>query len=264
MLYPLDLILTEVRTILDQNQQEGAILADEDNTLELDEIITQKALHAARLLLEKSDVSLLGEGVSNPIVKVVDGEQVVPQDWGEHNIIDPIYIHEMEDCGYGELSVWVMDVPEKYLRLLSLKMSDWKRAVHFTIPFESAEYSELKSGFIGISGNPERPAVAEVKDSGISISNGNPDVTAHTYRHFEIYTSATGEVDNFRYIKIPEYVTITEGTGAATYLEFPEKLFRHLLYQTAAFVAVTYKDGAMAQALMNMVYEGEPESKEGQ
>lgn len=262
MQYPVAQIVEQVKIILDQNQTESSIISQEDNTLELVAIIRQKILHAARHLLETSDVSVLGEGLSNPIIKVVDNEEVIPEDWEGYDISDPIHIGEMGD-GYGELSVWWLEMPEKYLRLLSLRMSDWKRAVHVTIPFESAEYSQLSSGFVGITGNPERPAVAEAKSSIISRIEGNsPILFAETGRHLEIYTSATGDVVDFRYIKIPEYYT-PEGQ-TADYLDFPEKLYRMLLYQTGSLVAATYKDSGLAQLLMNMVYEGEPESKDEQ
>lgn len=262
MQYPVAGIVEAVRIALDQNQLENSIIDSEDNTLELDEIIRQKILHAARHLLETSDVSVLGEGLSNPIIKVVDGEEVIPEDWEDYDIITPIHIGEMGD-GYGELSAWWLEMPEKYLRLLSLKMSDWKRAVHVTIPFESAEYSQLRSGFVGITGNPERPAVAEAKRSIIShVEGNNPVLFAETERHLEIYTSATGDVVDFRYCAIPEYYTPTGET--TEYLDFPEKLHRMLIYQTAALTASTYKDSALAQLLMNMVYEGEPQDKEDQ
>lgn len=262
MQYPVADIVEQVKILLDQNQLENSIIAQEDNTLELDAIIRQKILHAARLLLETSDVSVLGEGLSNPIIKVVDGEEVLPEDWEGYDISDPIHIGEIGD-GYGELSVWWLEMPEKYLRLLSLKMSDWKRAVHVTIPFESAEYSQLRSGFVGITGNPERPAVAEAKSSIISRVEGNsPVLFTETERHLEIYTSATGDVVDFRYCPIPEYYT-PEGE-TVEYLDFPEKLYRMLLYQTGSLVAATYKDSALAQLLMNMVYEGEPETKDEQ
>lgn len=263
MQYPVADIVEQVKIILDQNQQENPIIVQEDNTLELNTIIRQKILHAARLLLETSDVSVLGEGVSNPVIKIDENdEEIIPTDWEDYDISNPIHIGEMGD-GYGELSAWWLEMPEKYLRLLSLRMSDWKRAVHVTIPFESAEYSQLRSGFVGITGNPERPAVAEAKHSTISRVEGNhPVLFAETERHLEIYTSATGDVVDFRYIKIPEYYTPTGET--TEYLDFPEKLYRHLLYQTGSFVAATYKDSGLAQLLMNMVYEGEPESKEEQ
>jgi hypothetical protein len=76
----------------------------------------------------------------------------------------------------------------------------------------------------------------------------------------EIYTSATGEVSEFRYCPIPAYETVDN----VVVLNFPERLYRMLLYQTGSLVAATYKDSALAQLLMNMVYEGEPETKDEQ
>lgn len=264
MQYPLSYIHEEVRTILDQNQEEGTILSDEANTLKLDEIIRQKILHAARHLLETSDVS------------VIDGKTCYIHKEGDADWPDPepdgliVNLWEYGNTSWGELSMWVMEMPEDYLRLLSLKMSDWKRGVHATIPYESADYSQLRSGFIGITGNPERPAVAEIKigrdhhhiSEESSVGAGETGWELENLRGLEIYTSATGDVVDFRYCAIPEYYTLTGET--TEYLDFPEKLFRMLLYQTGSLVAAAYKDAGLAQLLMNMVYEGEPESKEEQ
>ena len=233
MNYPVADIVEQVKIILDQNQQENPIIDTEDNTLELDEVIRQKILHAARLLLETSDVSVIDCGKTSSL-----------------------NLEEVDGVSWGELSAWKALLPNDYLRLLTLKMSDWKRGVHATIPVESAEYSQLQSGFIGITGNPERPVVAE----GQHI--GTLDNAVVQWRELEAYTSATGECDEFRYCPIPVYYTPTGET--ADYLDFPEKLYRHLLYQTGSFVAATYKDSGLAQLLMNMVYEGEPQDKEEQ
>lgn len=221
-------IVEQVRIAIDQNQQEGSILSDENNTLELDEVIRQKILHAARLLLETSDVSVINYGKTSSLT-----------------------LTEIDGSGWGELSAWEAVLPDDYLRLLTLKMSDWKRGVHGTIPVESADYSQLRSGFIGITGNPERPVVAE----GQHIGTVNDTLTE--WRGIEVYTSATGECDEFRYCPVPAF-------DQDDCLEFPEMLMRHLVYQTASFVAATFKDSGLAQLLMNMVYEGEPESKDEQ
>lgn len=224
-------IVRQVRVILDQNQEENSIISAEDNTLELDEVISQKIIHAARLLLETSDVSVIDCGKSSSLT-----------------------LEEIEGVGWGELSAWKAALPSDYLRLLTLKMSDWKRGVHGTISVESADYAQLQSSSIGITGNPIRPVVAE----GQHIGTVNDTLTE--WRELEIYTSATGECDEFRYCPIPRPYT----EGNVDYLDFPEKLYRHLLYQAGSLVAATYKDSALAQLLMNMVYEGEPESKDEQ
>lgn len=255
MNYPVADIVEQVKIILDQNQQENSIIDSEDNTLELDEVIRQKILHAARLLLETSDVSVLGQGKTCYVVN--DDPK-----WSQLGTEDYVEIRESETQEpRGELSVWEIDAPPDYLRLLSLRMSDWKRGVHATIPFESAEYSQLQSSFVGITGNPERPVVAETKRS---LGTAGPVSGTDTYvyaldnrRYFEVYTSATGEVADFRYCPIPMI-------DQDDCLEFPEKLMRHLVYQTASFVAATFKDSGLAQLLMNMVYEGEPQDKEEQ
>lgn len=231
MQYPLADIVAQVRVILEQNQAENTIIAEEDNTLKLDEVIRQKILHAARHLLETSDVSVIDCGKTSSL-----------------------NLEEIDGVGWGELSAWKALLPNDYLRLLTLKMSDWRRGAHATIPVESAEYSQLRSGFIGITGNPERPVVAEAQHIGTL------DDAVVQWRELEAYTSATGECDEFRYCPIPTYETVDN----VVVLNFPERLYRMLLYQTGSLVAATYKDSALAQLLMNMVYEGEPETKDEQ
>lgn len=255
MNYPVANIVEDVRIALDQNQDENSIIAQEDNTLEFEAIIRQKILHAARHLLETSDVSVLGQGKTCYVVN--DDPK-----WSQLDTEDYVEIRESETQEpRGELSVWEIDLPPDYLRLLSLRMSDWKRGVHATISFEGAEYSELQSPFAGITGNPIRPVVAEVKRSlgtaGPVSGTDTYDYELNNRRFLEVYTSATGDVADFRYCPIP---MIDQGDC----LDFPEKLYRMLIYQAAALTASTYKDSALAQLLMNMVYEGEPQDKEEQ
>ena len=221
MTYEIADILRDVRVILDQNQIEESIIDDHD-TLKLDELIHTKIFHAARELLESSDVSLIDTGRTMDIV--TDGE--------DKNLT------EVEDR--GALSVWRLDLPDNYLRLLSLKMSDWRRAVHGTIPFESEEYSRLQSRHIGITGNPERPVVAEC-------------VGSDDRRWLEIYTSS-GDVTMFRYCAVPECY-------GCCLLDFPERLYRQLIYRAAALVEVTWKDNGLAQSLMGVISGGGAQSQ---
>lgn len=229
MLYPVADIVEDIKIAIDQNQTENQIIAQEDNTLALDEIIRQKILHAARHLLETSDVAVIDCG------KALTG---TPTEIGD----------------VGVLSIYKLACPSDYLRLLSLQMTDWKRAVHTAIPQSSAEYSELQSSFMGISGNPERPAVAECVGSDDS-------------RWFELYSSADGSLKTgiSRYCPIPKFETAdhddSDTTPDVECLNFPERLYRMLVYQAASLVAATYKETALAQTLMNMVYEGEPKDQ---
>lgn len=275
MQYPVADIVEDVKIALDQNQLENPIITQEDNTLELVTIIRQKILHAARHLLETSDVSVI-DGKTCFIKKYGDDGQPANPDW-PNPAPNGVIVNLWEDgsTSWGELSAWFMEMPEDYLRLLSLKMSDWKRGVHATIPYESAEYSQLRSGFIGITGNPERPVVAEIKvgrdhhhiSETSSVGAGGTGWELENLRGLEIYTSATGDVVDFRYCAIPEYVMVESDLVNAPdveCLDFPEKLYHMLIYQTASLVAATYKDTALAQLLMNMVYEGEPQDKEEQ
>lgn len=75
---------------------------------------------------------------------------------------------DFSDCGIfwhaavaGHYSGHIL-LPDDFMRLVTLQMSDWTRAVYTAIDTTSAYYEPTQSRFAGISGNPERPTAAIV------------------------------------------------------------------------------------------------------
>lgn len=132
-------LMSQVRVALDQNQQELTFLAPDENTLELDDIIRQKLLHAARWLLERAPLRMI-----DTLATLV--QPGTPTD------------------DEGRLSV---RRPSDMLRLHTLKVKSWDIPVHDVLPADSEWGMVAASGFAGIRPNGQRPIVL---DDGITLT----------------------------------------------------------------------------------------------
>lgn len=132
-------LMSQVRVALDQNQQELTFLAPDENTLELDDIIRQKLLHAARWLLERAPLRMIDTLASLVQVGTSTGDD-------------------------GRLSI---SRPSDMLRLHTLKVSSWDIPVHDVLPADSEWGMVAASGFAGIRPNGQRPIVL---DDGITLT----------------------------------------------------------------------------------------------
>lgn len=83
-------------------------------------------------------------------------------------------------------------LPEDFLRLVYLKMSDWSRPVTRVVTFDEPEFARQSSPWIGIRGTPERPVATQ----GV---NGKGEPILRLY-------SSSGEaiLENFLYASRPE------------------------------------------------------------
>lgn len=209
MLYAKTDIMRDVRIILEQNQTETALIASDANTLELDDVIAQKIIHAARMVLEICPTRL----VDNTIYASVSTQGTrLENGFFKHTIAEP----------------------EDFLRLAWLRMSEWRVPVRSLVTDDSEEYSRANSQYRGVGGNPERPIAAEV----LNADGGNS---------IECYSTEypTGDVE-WAYIEKPEW---TAGSDGADALDFSSRLYYSLLYQVAGLVAITYKDENHAQTM---------------
>lgn len=145
-------LMSQVRVALDQNQQELTFLAPDENTLELDDIIRQKLLHAARWLLERAPLRMIDTLASLVQVGTSTGDD-------------------------GRLPI---RRPSDMLRLHTLKVSSWDIPVHDVLPADSEWGMVAASGFAGIRPNGQRPIVL---DDGITLTAiGSPgDVETASY-----------------------------------------------------------------------------------
>ncbi len=126
-----------VRVAIDMNKgDEPLIMEGDTDTLSLDEIIMAKLADAVRLVEMEAPATMLESG---------------------HDFGDNIFI--------GEDGKGFIILPEDFMRLISFRMSDWKRTVFEAISENDSQYALQSSKWKGICGNPEKPVCAIVRRS---------------------------------------------------------------------------------------------------
>lgn len=203
-------IIKDVRVTLDQNQAES-ILAADDDTLELDDIIRKKITEAAMRILREAPL------------RMIDGTIALPE---------PVTIED--EGGDSETQPHVRTVirlPDDYLRLAIVMMSDWKTPLRVAVLDTSDIYQTVTSEFDGIRPNQYRPLAVETEDADGPI--------------LELWGSSDAEavLEQGRYIGQPR---VRDGI-----LNFPRLLYPALVNMTAALTAQAYKDNS-AQPLMQI------------
>lgn len=200
MVYRVSDIRRRVRIALDENSGANALISNGDNdTLELDEIIDARLEEAARQVLS-----------------AVPGEALE----GGHLLRGALF----RDNKGG----W-MPLPENYLRLIRLRLSDWERPVHEALSVSDPRYAQQSSRFGGIRGCRQNPLVFEVlRGSGPAL---------------ELYPcSADSELSDAIYAPVP---TIDSDGG----IDLPWRCLNAVVNMTAALVALTYGDSDKYQRL---------------
>ena len=204
-------ILKDVRITLDQNQVES-ILAADDDTLELDDIIRKKITEAAMRILREAPL------------RMIDGTIALPE---------PVTIEDADNEAQVSIRS-VIRLPDDYLRLAIVRMSDWKTPLRVAILDTSDIYQTVTSEFDGIRPNEYRPLAVETEDVDGPI--------------LELWGSGDAEatLEQGRYIGQPR---VRDGV-----INFPKLLYPALVNMTAALTAQAYKDNA-AQSLMQLAVE---------
>lgn len=200
-------IIKDVRIALDQNQAES-ILAADDDTLELDDIIRKKITEAAMRILREAPL------------RMIDGTVALPE---------PVTIEDESDAQAPIRSV--IRLPDDYLRLAIVMMSDWKTPLRVAVLDTSDIYQTVTSEFDGIRPNQYRPLAVETEDADDPI--------------LELWGSSDADatLEQGRYIGQPR---VRDGI-----LNFPKLLYPALVNMTAALTAQAYKDNS-AQPLMQI------------
>ena len=150
----------EVRVAIDMNRGDALLLKDEDcDTLTLDELIMSKLEEAVRLTETEAPLRMLESG----------------HDFGDDNVF------------IGEDGKGFIILPDDFMRLISFRMSDWRRTIYEAITESDPQYALQSSRFNGICGNPEKPVVAIVRRSEgkvlefYSCNSDNATVAQATY-----------------------------------------------------------------------------------
>ncbi len=194
-----------VRLLLDMNEEDSQLLEDEDSeTLTLDEIIRSRLETAARIVELNADHHLLDGGTA------LSGSMTFDKAIGK---------------GRGRMAL-----PDDFLRLVTFKMSDWRRAVTEAIPEEDPRYDLQSSRHAGIRGTPERPVCALIQEpSGLTLE------------FWSCTGGSTVTLQRGRYLKKPKI--------AGDNIDICEKLYDAIVAKAASLTAATLGETARAELL---------------
>lgn len=190
MKYDVERLVREVRVMMDENADGGLLAESGDvDTLGLDDLIEAQLPDVLKAVLLAAPAEDLGSGVQFEDTDLV---------W---------------ESGHEGLGMASMLLPEDFLRVVFVQMSDWLKGVSTTIGVDNPLYDLQRSRYGAGRGTPERPVAAVVRQSfGLTL---------------EMYTSITpgARLKRGRYVRIPE---IEDGK-----LEVPMRLRRTLVRATA-------------------------------
>lgn len=212
MIHQRDDIVADVRRAMEMNAHETPLIADDD-TLDLEAVITDRAPVALRQLLSMPDM--------RPS-KLESGHSLRPKiDWEDN---PPSGCR----CLRGRFLL-----PDDFMRLVVFQMDDWDRPVTSLVKQTDAEYTLLRSPFRGLGGTPQRPVCALVRSSeGLWL---------------EFYSCKSQQAKAIRatYIRYPKW----DRDGG---LDVPDPLYDAFVLMTAALTCLTYSEGDKGKMLMEL------------
>lgn len=185
-----------VRVAIDMNKgDEPLIMEGDTDTLTFDEIIYAKLADAVRLVETEAPLFMLESG----------------HDFGEC------------DTYIGEDGKGFIILPNDFMRLISFRMSDWRRTVFEAISENDSQYALQSSKWKGICGNPEKPVCAIVRRSEGKV--------------LEFYScnDNTAFVTQATYVPIPK-IDIDGGIDVA------EDCYRAAVYRAASLALASVGD----------------------
>ena len=191
MIYSLSQIISDTRVWTGHNHEDRQLIAIEDPyTLSLDELIRSKVEMAARAVLLEAPSELLVPGL--PV---------------RTRLIWP---------GCPGKGMAMLPLPEDFLRLLSVRLSDWRRPARIITDDDPASRWQ-SSPFAGVRGNPARP---------VAVITANP-----AGRVAALYSSMAGpsvRLVQAQYVPIPR---ITDG-----FIRLPESIYHDVVARIAQFI----------------------------
>ena len=178
--------------LLDYDRESDALISLDDATaLSLEDIIKSKVVESCRRVLLSAPSEMID--TARPIESGVS--------W-------------RGEPGYG--MGWLL-LPDDYLRLLSVQMSDWKRSARI-ISDRDPEYAWQSSPYAGVRGNPDRPIAAVVRyPEGMAVELYSSEAGAGVTIRRCLYV-AEPKIDSNGMIDLPSQLidTIVRVTGGLT------------------------------------------------
>lgn len=216
--YLLSSVIADVRTILDMNDvTEQLVAGGDEDTLEMDRMIEDGIIPAARHLESSAPYYMLNGGVQYAASSLTSTT--------------------LEN---GLISGSVL-LPDDFLRLVSFKMADWRYTVHDPITPQDPQYHVQGSRF-GVKGNPQRPVVA--------VAGGTFGL------ELQFWASTTAVISEFRYVPYPYIGEVTEnGEAVLKVFAIPPKLINAIEYYTASLVCKNLGDRDKAASLEAEAYK---------
>lgn len=241
-------IITDVRVVLDQNESETGVLAANPDTLELDENIEQKIVHAARQILEIAPLNKIPVSVAarnQDYTNYIVGTQELTDDDNKVSTVEPQQLGRPDDFLRLMHAIVVEGDEEDATAVQSREL--WQVALSTYQLTDSEAFMVANSAYSGIKPNAKRPALFY-------------DIRLNK---FFFYGCSYGHAV-LTYIKLPQIVTEYEGTAVTPYLQFPDILYEALVYQTASLVEASYKNLPASQmfASLAMGYAGIQQQQE--
>lgn len=211
--YSVEQLVAEAKVAIDENvsSEELASLHDLD-TLTLDEILESKIEDAARLVHDGAAHELLDGGEQIPLAESVGLSMV-------NLITKPEWLPE---------DARELPLPEDFLRLVVLQMSDWRTGVTDAVTEDNPAYMMQGSPYAGIRGNKQRPVVV------YSHTAGGPVLNIYGTTAFSAYRAL--------YIPRP---TINEGS-----VKLCPKLERAVVYRLASMACAITGASDLAAILL--------------
>lgn len=197
MTYSIQDIIKDVRIALEENEVSSPFVVIEDNdTLSLNAIITQKLTHAVRSVTSDAPSKLLDGGKA--FASTINWETGTTG----------------KGMGYTSL-------PDDFMRLVIFQMSDWRRPV--IDPIQDSDYSYFlqKSKFSGIRGGVDKPVCAITTYSSGKVLEfysciGGNVVTVKVAKYISYPSIDSGSIDICPKLYIP-VIYYTAGLALTTY-----------------------------------------------
>lgn len=216
-------IVQDVRIAIDQNQDAESMenFGDVD-TLDLSNIIKDKIVDAAKLIMKAAPLHMIGNGVKPNNLEISYNK-----------------VYKGDSQYYA-----VVKLPANYMRCVTFRMEDWLLPITGSdiITPESPEYALQRSRVVGVRGNKERPVLVLVPSvADATEKETEEDNTEYCY---EAYSTDENKTCYFTYLPTP---TI----NSSETISLPSRLYRAVVYAIAYLTALALNAQAQASVMLS-------------